>query len=163
MCLPTKKNSFAGILILIFHSWQISSIEILFIIRTLQISQWRLTGVDLKNLGPVLIKKLLLLDENLFKTLGFSLACFRRVIGAPKIAPRPFFWPMVKFIFFKNLYKSNAIWWASVLNTLRSNKKCLYKPGWPRSDFLMLFMHFLACQIFERAFLHNPSPVNALF
>ena len=25
----------------------------------------------------------------------------------------------------------------------------------------MLFMRFFACQIFERAFLHNPSQVNA--
>ena len=44
-----RKVFFAGILILIFHSWQISSIEILFIIKTLQISQWRLTGMDLKK------------------------------------------------------------------------------------------------------------------
>ena len=43
------------------------------------------------------------------------------------------------------------------------NKKVITLLGGFVVTFLMLFMHFLACQIFERAFPHNPSQLKALF
>ena len=70
----------------------------------------------------------------------------RHVIGAPKSAPPPFL--AIGQIYFHQ--KSLQILFY-MMDTLRSNKKSLHKPGWPCSDFLMLFMHFLACQIFEHA------------